>query len=204
VSKIKNAFYYYNDIGQKNRIRNIKHFNNILNIIRDRCVRVISDGLTAYSNGDEKSSLTGGYINHFTISNIVGYYNHSLGTKTDTYMECYASGYRIAQSLISDLAIDITSYTKMYIEYETIQFSSSGGHNNVILTNNMQNIDNSSKSVLNSEGVVSRTIASTDISDLTGLYHVGLYALTQGSGNVQFRVYNIWFDDALLSRSVIL
>lgn len=152
-----------------------------------------------YWLGDECIALTGGWNGYYTV--ITSYWNASVsGTKNADCIECSAysgsTSTKILVSLVHSNPINLTGYTKLYLDMEFPSFVNSSFSNIVRFTTSP--VDYDSQTDVSGDQVsaaFSRQIRQIDISSLTGNYYIGLInelELRVGTGINRF--YRVWLE----------
>ena len=178
---------------QKNNLKSILESKNVEVTEEDKMSDLIDkvdllgeyndDKLWLYKDGDEYTDVTGGFVSH------QGQSKPPTLTKTSSYMEYKAqSGSYTSGNYGTNLPINVTDYSLLKFEVETLNMGSTHYGCNFGLTTN-KDMD-SSVAAIQITTNKSKHIISLDISSISGLN----YVYSDTTYNNTSRIYKIWLE----------
>ena len=179
--------------AEKNMLSNILTSKNVEVAEEDKMSDLIGkvdllgeyddDKLWLYKDGDEYTDVTGGFVSHQVQS------KPPTLTKTSSYMEYKAqSGSYTSGHYGTNLPINVTDYSLLKFEVETLNMGSTQYGCNFGLTTNKDM--NSSVAAIQITTNKSKHIISLDISSIRGLN----YVYSDTTYNNTSRIYKIWLE----------
>ncbi len=154
-------------------------------MIADCVRRGADDGRIYYYNeGAEFASITGGWV--------TGYSNGTGSQSKETnhlYMQV-SSGVNWQRTYITDIKVDVTNISKLYVDWDGIDSSTLGNHFMRLYTG--KNNTDSFNGAVSRQGSFSRMTEFIDVSAITGTYHISLFAFSGSSSSSVLRVYKVY------------
>ena len=144
--------------------------------------------LYLYKNGNQCIETTNGWaFNRVIVSDDNGFVRRDTDTTFETNYINSNGIYFYYSAIHTNNLIDLTKYTKLFIE--TSNYQTTGGNTQMIfyLSTNPEQYMNAIRSI-NSNGIL-----AVDITNFTGHYSI-CFANIQVSGNSTVRIHNIWLE----------